>query len=771
MLLEISVIVAVLVAISIITALVIRARKAAAAAKDAASGQANARPPDTVVNKPQIPLQDAAPTNSIITTSAPVTTAPENTPVAQETTLETNPPTFAEYVPDRPKFAEYVPDPPKPKPPPPKPKPKPPPPKPVKPKAPKPVKTEKPAITAKALQNPLIADHADPGTFYHEGWFYTAATPTFTMLKSKDLRTWQNLGPALKNDSRTGPKDFWAPNFCRLPDGSWLMVYTADRKLYLAKSASPQGQYTYHAGPLLGGRWAIDGMAFVDPKSKKTYLYWNQSSKIFCGELNNTTITKDVEILSSKSQPEAWVTESVNEAPFVFFRNDTYYCVYSGNATGPKYGIGYATASSPTGPWRKNPANPVIWGFGTNKTRGTGHCTVVAVPDGPWLMFYHASPGGTRDLFVDVIEWNGGNLTVPGAPSRQLPNPMEAKKNTQDNNMNPINTTPAKPEDVVQPVKRGALKRSIVINGNTYTGNDLAALFGGRDKDKGWVDALVKSPALLIDCWQVVLDTPDQYTWSTGIKGKFWNLKSNSDMEDFGGKFQDYAGGKLPESWRGYVKDNFGRLLNENGLPGSSDGQFQWGPAYTFHIARKKIFAIGEDAVKRIWTGGAGPGARWMRYWLVDEHWFTKPLKRGDTTVTLPVDSGWASKLNPEVARRLRDNGTKAEFPVGFAMGWNGSRNEEGRGTTPSYHGLWDLLCVLNNVYDGAKGSAFDLIPDPTMRKRIGSAFELMAANVKSGADDFSGYSDSGKKEWRKACAQELSRKGVKHVLDTFGRL
>ena len=39
-------------------------------------------------------------------------------------------------------------------------------------------------------------------------------------------------------------------------------------------------------------------------------------------------------------------------------------------------------------------------------------------------MFYHASPGGTRDMFVDVIQWKGAELTVPGAPSRQLPNPL-----------------------------------------------------------------------------------------------------------------------------------------------------------------------------------------------------------------------------------------------------------------------------------------------------------------------------------------------------------
>ena len=266
-------------------------------------------------------------------------------------------------------------------------------------------------------KNPLIVDHADPGTFYHAGVFYSAATHgAFDMYKSADLKTWQALGPALKVDGRTGSKDFWAPNFCRLPGGAWLMCYTADRKLYLAQSPKPEGPYVYHAGPLLGGRWAIDGQPFVDPVSKKTYLYWNESARVMCGELVGDRVVKDAEIFSSKTQPEKWVTETVNEAPFVFYRNGVYYCVYSGNATGPKYGIGYATSLSPTGPFKKNPANPVVWGFGSKKTRGTGHCAVAQTPHGD-LLFYHASPGRTRDLFADVMVWKGREFTVPGAPS------------------------------------------------------------------------------------------------------------------------------------------------------------------------------------------------------------------------------------------------------------------------------------------------------------------------------------------------------------------
>lgn len=297
-----------------------------------------------------------------------------------------------------------------------------PPPKPAPPPRPPPPPPPKPASAG--AKNPLIVDHADPGTFYHEGWFYTAATgaPGFPMQKSRDLKSWQGTGPALRTDGRTGAKDFWAPNFTRLPDGSWLLVYTADRKLYLAKAAAPTGPYSYLAGPLLGGRWAIDGQAFVDPKTSKTYLYWNQADAVWAGELRGGAVVDDRAIFGSKSQPEPWVTEVVNEAPFVFERGGTYYCCYSGNATGPKYGVGYATAKSPLGPWKKSPANPVLWGVRGGRARGTGHCSVARVPGGAgapdaWLMFYHAQAGGTRDLYVDAMVWAGKDFTMPGAPS------------------------------------------------------------------------------------------------------------------------------------------------------------------------------------------------------------------------------------------------------------------------------------------------------------------------------------------------------------------
>lgn len=61
----------------------------------------------------------------------------------------------------------------------------------------------------------------------------------------------------------------------------------------------------------------------------------------------------------------AWVTQCVVEAPNLLKHNGTYYLVFSGNGTGANYKLGYATASSPRGPWTMYSGNPIISGSGT----------------------------------------------------------------------------------------------------------------------------------------------------------------------------------------------------------------------------------------------------------------------------------------------------------------------------------------------------------------------------------------------------------------------
>ena len=282
----------------------------------------------------------------------------------------------------------------------------------------------------------------------------------------------------------------------------------------------------------------------------------------------------------------------------------------------------------------------------------------------------------------------------------------------------------------------------------------------------------MKDPSLVIAAWQTVLDDPSQYSKLVGVKGSFMALKGNDNMQEFAGTLAKYNPSK---AWKDYVKSHWNEILDNNGLPCSSHGLWAWGLGYTFHIIRKRVFALGDDAVAKMWPGGAtGAGTRLLRYWLTDEYYFTKPPVKGAKTVILQVSSDWASKLPGEVSKRLVEGGSKCEFPVGYAMAWGGGRNDQGKGGTASWHGLWDLLCCVNNIYAGGGAGVFSQITDATMLKRIGSAFEAIVENVRTNANDFSGYKETGdgsKEAWRKACAEELPKSGFQYILKSFGRL
>lgn len=100
----------------------------------------------------------------------------------------------------------------------------------------------------------------------------------------------------------------------------------------------------------------------------------------------------------------------------------TYYLTYSANnfAT-PEYGVGYATASSPLGPWKKYLGNPIL---GQNAEMGmysTGHGSIVASPDGSQLYYVHhgrPTPDTYRRLYTERLLFDdrhpdaNGNATM-----------------------------------------------------------------------------------------------------------------------------------------------------------------------------------------------------------------------------------------------------------------------------------------------------------------------------------------------------------------------
>ena len=214
----------------------------------------------------------------------------------------------------------------------------------------------------------------------------TSAANGIVVYKSADLASWS--GPcgaignlALHKNDVWGEKWFWAPEVYEL-DGLFYMFFSVEEHIAVATSTSPLGPFTQKSKrPLLETK-AIDTHLFIDDDGRK-YLYYvafTDGNVIWMCEMNDNCLSikeNSVKECFKSSQPWEFSTKNpvakVNEGPYVLKHNGLYYMVYSANHfENPDYGIGYAIASKPTGPWKKYEGNPII--ASNENLKGTGHC-------------------------------------------------------------------------------------------------------------------------------------------------------------------------------------------------------------------------------------------------------------------------------------------------------------------------------------------------------------------------------------------------------------
>ena len=105
-----------------------------------------------------------------------------------------------------------------------------------------------------------------------------------------------------------------------------------------------------------------------------------------------------------------------------------YYLTYSANNwETPQYGVGYAVADKPLGPFRKSPTNPVLSQNASIGMYSTGHGSIAFSPDGSELYYvHHGRPSPTdpqRRLYTERMNiFPNGLLTIDAATSdRPIP--------------------------------------------------------------------------------------------------------------------------------------------------------------------------------------------------------------------------------------------------------------------------------------------------------------------------------------------------------------
>lgn len=254
---------------------------------------------------------------------------------------------------------------------------------------------------------------ADPTVFYENGVYYLYGTGGdsnfgFQVYTSDDLIKWEgpkgvSNGYALKKGDSFGSKGFWAPQVFRYK-GKYAMAYTADEFIAIAFSDTPLGPFKQEKIAKLPAEVKqIDPYVFFD-EDGKIYLYHVRlinGNRLFVAELNeDLTSIKASTLKECITADEDWENTQhsewpVAEGPTVLKQDGTYYFFYSANDfRNIDYAVGYATSSSPYGPWKKYEGNPIISRHHF-KHNGTGHGDIFVDQKGDMRYVFHTHHSDT----------------------------------------------------------------------------------------------------------------------------------------------------------------------------------------------------------------------------------------------------------------------------------------------------------------------------------------------------------------------------------------
>lgn len=322
-----------------------------------------------------------------------------------------------------------------------------------------------PTTTATAVyRNPVWAGYfADPFVLKTQGNYYAYGTGpveqggrVFPVLKSSDLIHWESVGGALEPLTNPPALNYWAPEAAER-DGRFYLFYSASttqsdehHRLRVALSDSPAGPFRDSGKiliPQLG--FTIDASPFRDPVSGKFYLYFAtdyEQEEPYGTGLAVVELADDM--LSAVSDPRPVIRASASwqvyennrnykgrvwpawhcvEGPSVLYHEGKYYCLYSAGAWyGENYGVGFAVANHPLGPWRDDYAahGPAVLKGIPGKVVGPGHNSTVVGPDGQTdFMIYHAWDAGktARRMCLDPIRWTAQGPKVDGPTTDSRP--------------------------------------------------------------------------------------------------------------------------------------------------------------------------------------------------------------------------------------------------------------------------------------------------------------------------------------------------------------
>lgn len=305
----------------------------------------------------------------------------------------------------------------------------------------------------KESKNPVLPEfHADPEILYSEktGKYYIYSTTDsfpgwggtyFTCYSSPDLKNWDYEGVILDVSTPQVPwanGNAWAPAIEEKKingEYKYFFYFSANpnadngKQIGVAIADNPTGPFTAVEKPIVtsspvGHGQQIDVDVFTDPVSGKSYLYWG-NGYMAGAELNDDMISIKPETVTIMTPEGGSLADyEYREAPYVIFRDGTYYFLWSVDDTGsPNYHVAYGTSKSPLGPIEVA-ESPVILSQKGDKI-GTAHNAALQIPGTEdWIVVYHRinpaykndSPGIHREVCIDRLQFNADGTIMTATP-------------------------------------------------------------------------------------------------------------------------------------------------------------------------------------------------------------------------------------------------------------------------------------------------------------------------------------------------------------------
>lgn len=278
---------------------------------------------------------------------------------------------------------------------------------------------------------------ADPTVFCDNGTYYLYGTSPvsdngFWVYTSTDLQHWNGPagavdGYALRGNTY-GTQGFWAPQVFK-KDGRYAMAYTANEQIAIAWADSPLGPFVQDEPAMIPAKTKeIDPFVFHDDDGK-TYMYHVRligGNRIYVAEMNDDlrsmkeeTARECIAVNDKGWENTAEGKWGVSEGPTVVKLDGTYYMFYSCNDfRSIDYAMGYATAKSPLGPWKKH-KKPIVSRHLTGEN-GTGHGDLFRDGDGRWMYVLHTHNSNSkvsprRTAMVELVKKGKKFEMVPGS--------------------------------------------------------------------------------------------------------------------------------------------------------------------------------------------------------------------------------------------------------------------------------------------------------------------------------------------------------------------